>query len=329
MTRTSSSPPDKGTAALSERRQRDLPGSTDSGSVTVRLRRVVRRTTTRRWASPPAVPGCRSAGTSGARPGRAERRHSRWRDRHMSGDVFATACCCPGTSRLVAASTTALSSIPNRTRARLRRAGPAVRPARSSWADYAPELDLARRGGVFPRTAKAVQLSAEVRAALDIDARRSPRRALRAILRAPGRPAVERRYRTYVKASTETNADVGDKNNDSVRINATSCAAGSLRGRQPRAHPARPIQFALRGGHINTDASTTRPASTARPRVNIKNPARPHRARRRSHRQQRKPCWPSMTDDVARGCSSTRPRPARSTPRSRSRAPCATSTCAT
>ena len=43
---------------------------------------------------------------------------------------------------------------------------------------------------------------------------------------------------TYVKASTEAHADVGDKTNDAVRVDAAISAAAWSARRQPRAHPA-------------------------------------------------------------------------------------------
>ena len=126
---------------------------------------------------------------------------------------------------------------------------------RSSWADYNPEL-ISPGGGVFPRTAKAVPLSAEVRAALDVDAPvLAPDELIRAILRAPVDLLWNGGIGTYIKAGSETNADVGDKNNDSVRINADElrCRVVGEGGNLGLTQRGR-IQFALRGGHINTDA---------------------------------------------------------------------------
>ncbi|MGE3414399.1 MAG: NAD-glutamate dehydrogenase domain-containing protein, partial [Dehalococcoidia bacterium] len=56
---------------------------------------------------------------------------------------------------------------------------------RSSWADYDPAL-ISPGGGVFPRTAKAVPLSDEMRRALDVEAESiPPDELIRAILKAP------------------------------------------------------------------------------------------------------------------------------------------------
>src|SRR5205823_7809186 len=56
----------------------------------------------------------------------------------------------------------------------------------SSWTDYDPSL-ISSGGGVFPRTAKSIPLSPEVRAALDVEASAlTPSEVIRALLRAPG-----------------------------------------------------------------------------------------------------------------------------------------------
>ena len=66
---------------------------------------------------------------------------------------------------------------------------------RSSWADYNPAL-ISKGGGVFPRTAKTIALTKEVKAALDITADElEPAALISAILKAPGRPDLVRRHR--------------------------------------------------------------------------------------------------------------------------------------
>jgi glutamate dehydrogenase len=91
---------------------------------------------------------------------------------------------------------------------------------RSSWDDYDKSL-LSAGGGVFPRTAKSIPVTPEVRAALDLGpaAAISPSELMRAILRAPVDLLFNGGIGTYVKATSETNADVGDKTNDAIRIN--------------------------------------------------------------------------------------------------------------
>jgi glutamate dehydrogenase len=126
---------------------------------------------------------------------------------------------------------------------------------RSSWADYDPAL-ISAGGGVWPRTAKAVPLSAAAQAVLGTDAvTLSPPELIRAILRAPVDLLWNGGIGTYVKATSETHAEVGDKANDGVRVDAAELRArvvgeGGNLGFTQRAR----VEFALAGGRINTDA---------------------------------------------------------------------------
>ena len=175
----------------------------------------------------------------------------------MSGDVFGNGMLLSRHIKLVAAFDHRhifLDPDPDPARSHAERARLFALP-RSSWADYDPAL-ISTGGGVFPRTAKAVALSPEAQAALGVDAPSlTPDELITAILRAPVDLLFNGGIGTYVKAPTETNAEVGDKNNDSVRINAEELrcrvvAEGGNLGLTQRGR----IQFALRGGLINTDA---------------------------------------------------------------------------
>ena len=87
--------------------------------------------------------------------------------------------------------------------------------ARSSWGDYDVNL-ISHGGGVYPRSAKSITITDEVRARLDIDAgvtACTPAELISAILRAPVDLLYNGGIGTYVKARHETNADVGDKSN--------------------------------------------------------------------------------------------------------------------
>ncbi|HET9348991.1 MAG TPA: NAD-glutamate dehydrogenase domain-containing protein, partial [Arthrobacter sp.] len=91
---------------------------------------------------------------------------------------------------------------------------------RSSWDDYNKSM-ISEGGGVFARQAKSIPVSDQVRAALglpDGTTQLSPPELLRAILLAPADLLYNGGIGTYVKASTETNAEVGDKANDSIRV---------------------------------------------------------------------------------------------------------------
>jgi glutamate dehydrogenase len=126
---------------------------------------------------------------------------------------------------------------------------------RSSWADYDPAL-ISEGGGVYPRTAKAVRLSLAMRDALDCsEPALTPDETVRTILRAPVGLFWNGGIGTYVKASHESHADVGDKSNDSVRVDASElrCRVVGEGGNLGFTQLGR-IEFALNGGRINTDA---------------------------------------------------------------------------
>lgn len=92
---------------------------------------------------------------------------------------------------------------------------------RSSWDDYDKSL-ISKGGGVFPRSAKSIPLSPEIKAALGIDngvTAMSPVELLSAILKAPVDLLWNGGIGTYVKASSESNADVGDRANNALRVN--------------------------------------------------------------------------------------------------------------
>jgi glutamate dehydrogenase len=91
---------------------------------------------------------------------------------------------------------------------------------RSSWADYDEQV-ISAGGGVWPRTAKSIPISPQVRAALDLGEATalSPAELMRAILTAPVDLLWNGGIGTYVKATSETHAEVGDKANDAIRVN--------------------------------------------------------------------------------------------------------------
>jgi glutamate dehydrogenase len=129
---------------------------------------------------------------------------------------------------------------------------------RSGWDDY-DETTLSKGGGVYPRTAKAIVLSKEARAALGLEegspTKLTPDEVIRALLRAPVDLLWNGGIGTYVKASTESHADAGDKTGDGVRVNANElrCKVVGEGGNLGLTQRAR-IEFALNGGRVNTDA---------------------------------------------------------------------------
>ena len=102
---------------------------------------------------------------------------------------------------------------------------------RSSWADYDEQL-ISPGGGVFPRSAKSIPLSPEIRAALGIGCRVAP--AERADPRAAagaGRPALERRAsaRSSRRAARATPRSATGRATRSASTRRISAAASSAR----------------------------------------------------------------------------------------------------
>ena len=125
---------------------------------------------------------------------------------------------------------------------------------RSSWADYRDEL-ISKGGGVFSREAKQIKLSPEVRAMLDtVETSVQPNELVRLILHMNADLLWNGGIGTYVKASTESNTDVGDRGNDNVRINANQlrCKVVGEGGNLGLTQRAR-IEYSLNGGQVNTD----------------------------------------------------------------------------
>ena len=125
----------------------------------------------------------------------------------------------------------------------------------SSWADYNPSV-ISAGGGVFARTAKSIPLSREVRAALGIDADElTPSELIRELLGANVDLLWNGGIGTYVKASSESHADAGDKTNDALRVDGGSlrCRVVGEGGNLGFTQRGR-IEYALTGGRINTDA---------------------------------------------------------------------------
>ncbi|HWF53315.1 MAG TPA: NAD-glutamate dehydrogenase [Solirubrobacteraceae bacterium] len=126
---------------------------------------------------------------------------------------------------------------------------------RSGWGDYNPSL-ISPGGGVYPRTAKSITLSPEAKQALGIELDEcSPTALIKELLKAPVDLLWNGGIGTYVKASGETQADVGDKANDAVRVDGRElrCRVVGEGGNLGFTQRGR-IEYAEGGGLINTDA---------------------------------------------------------------------------
>jgi len=145
---------------------------------------------------------------------------------------------------------------------------------RSSWADY-DTTRISAGGGVWPRTAKSITLSAEAAAALGIDGGAttlSPNELLSAILRAPVDLLWNGGIGTYVKAESETNADAGDRANNAIRINGNElrCRVIGEGGNLGFTQRGR-IEAAANGVLLNTDfIDNSAGVDTSDHEVNIK-----------------------------------------------------------
>jgi len=125
---------------------------------------------------------------------------------------------------------------------------------RSSWSDYNPAL-ISAGGGVFARSAKSVPMSREMQARFGIDADAvTPDQLIRHLLKSPVDLIWNGGIGTYVKASGETHAEVGDKSNDGLRVNADTLQARVFveGGNLGMTQLAR-IEYGLQGGISLTD----------------------------------------------------------------------------
>jgi glutamate dehydrogenase len=143
---------------------------------------------------------------------------------------------------------------------------------RSSWADYDSNL-ISPGGGVWARSEKSVPVSPQARAVLGIAAERlTPTELISAILKAPVDLLYNGGIGTYVKASTESHAEVGDRANDGLRIDGRDlrCKVVGEGGNLGLTQRGR-IEAALAGVRLNTDAiDNSAGVDTSDHEVNIK-----------------------------------------------------------
>jgi glutamate dehydrogenase len=173
---------------------------------------------------------------------------------------------------------------------------------RSSWDDYNRKL-ISRGGGVFSRALKSIPLTAQVRTMLGVTAEAlAPTELINAILKAQAELLYLGGIGTYVKARHEANADVGDKANDSLRVNGSDLRVKVVgEGANLGLTQAGRIEFARAGGRIDTDAiDNSAGVDTSDHEVNIK--ILTGMLERTGHltRKRRDTLLKSMTADVGR-----------------------------
>ena len=297
---------DKGTATFSDYRQRASPSSTASG-----------------WAtpSPPAVqPGLRPQGDGhhlARRLGIGEaplprNRYATCRAQDftvvgvgdMSGDVFGNGMLRTDQMQLLAAFDHRhifLDPNPDPKKSLVERQRLFDLP-RSSWDDYDKTL-ISQGGGVYPRSAKTIPLSPEMRARLAVDAEHmTPNELMNAILKAPVDLLYNGGIGTYFKASSQSHQDANDRSNDPIRVDATEIRAkvvgeGGNLGFTQKAR----IEYALAGGLNYTDAiDNSAGVGTSDHEVNIKILMSSLIAAGDMTLKQRDALLASMTEDVGR-----------------------------
>lgn len=145
---------------------------------------------------------------------------------------------------------------------------------RSSWQDYDRSL-ISAGGGVFSRSEKSITLTPEIREVLGLDervTRLAPVELVSAILKAPVDLLYNGGIGTYVKASSETNGEVGDKANDVLRVNGSDLRARVIgEGGNLGFTQLGRIEAARQGILVNSDAiDNSAGVETSDREVNIK-----------------------------------------------------------
>ena len=185
---------------------------------------------------------------------------------------------------------------------------------RSSWQDYDRRL-ISRGGGVFPRSAKSIVVTPEMREALGLPPQPqpiggsaaeiiSPQDLMRAILMAQVDLLWFGGIGTYVRGSTESDEAAGDRANDAIRVTGAElrCAVigeGANLGVTQRGR----MEFASRGGRLNTDfIDNSAGVNSSDQEVNIKIALAGAIGAGRLLAQERNGLLASMTDDVAAAC---------------------------
>ncbi len=176
--------------------------------------------------------------------------------------------------------------------------------ARITWQDY-DRSKISKGGGVFSRSAKAIPLTPEIRQLTGLEAEEvTPNQLINAILRMQADLLWFGGIGTFVRADSETNADVNDRANDAVRVAASELRVrvigeGANLGITQRGR----IQFAMRGGRVNTDAiDNSAGVNSSDFEVNIKIALGKAERAGKITREARNEVLASMTDEVAHDC---------------------------
>ncbi len=177
---------------------------------------------------------------------------------------------------------------------------------RSNWGEYNEKL-LSKGGGIYPRSLKRIELSAAAMDALGIaesalkEGALDPETLISHILKAPVGLIWFGGIGTYIKASHESQAEVGDPANDGLRVDAENVRAKVIgEGANLGATQAGRIEFALGGGRVNTDfIDNSAGVDCSDNEVNIKIALTAARKAGRLSEERRNALLKDMTDEVA------------------------------
>ncbi len=172
---------------------------------------------------------------------------------------------------------------------------------RSSWQDYNAKL-ITKGGGVFPRSLKTIPLSAEMRSMTGLSPKScTPNELIRALLKSPCDMLWFGGIGTYVRATSETDADAGDRANDPLRITAPEVGAKAVgEGANLGFTQLARIEYDLHGGLINSDAiDNSAGVNSSDLEVNIKIALGAAEQAGKLSRKSRNQFLEKMTDEVA------------------------------
>jgi glutamate dehydrogenase len=174
----------------------------------------------------------------------------------------------------------------------------------TQWSDYRHDA-LSKGGGVYERAAKEITLSPEARALLGLKSKVvSGPDIVRAILGLDVDLMWFGGIGTYVKATSESHGEVGDKVNDNVRINASELRAKVIgEGANLAITQRGRTEYAQHGGRHNTDAiDNSAGVDCSDHEVNLKILLAPLMASGKLRRDERDKLLRELEPDVAAAC---------------------------
>jgi len=174
----------------------------------------------------------------------------------MAGDVFGNGMLCSRHTKLIAAFNHMhifIDPSPDAEKSYVERERLFNLP-RSSWEDYNAKL-ISKGGGIFPRSAKSISLSKEIKTWLNVSTdSMTPNKLINTILKSSVDLLWNGGIGTYIKSTKETHAEVGDRANDNLRVNGNelTCKIIGEGGNLGVTQLGR-IEYMQNGGRGNSD----------------------------------------------------------------------------